>query len=125
MTYVRGGPMALAWVAIHFPMSAAKLPLLKQHHTASRQGSHGNTASPGHLFGILQSSIPESVGDFRPIIDLSHLNLQIRCDHFKMETSRSIWEALQQREWTFQVDIRDAYLHIPVRPAFLKYLSLW
>ena len=39
-----------------------------------------------------------------------------------METPQSIQESLQVGEWTFTVDIKDAYLHIPVRPSFRKYL---
>ena len=39
-----------------------------------------------------------------------------------METTHSIRTALQPGEWTFQIDIMDAYLHIPVHRDFRKYL---
>ena len=41
-------------------------------------------------------------------------SLAVYCLHFKMETPPSIQNALRQGKWTFHVDIRDAYLHIPV-----------
>ena len=65
---------------------------------------------------------PKPTGELRPIIDLSRLNDLILCKSFKMETASSIQEALQPGEWMFQVDIKDAYLHIPVRKELRKYL---
>ena len=65
---------------------------------------------------------PKPSGELRPIIDLSELNTHIQCNHFKMETPHSIQTALQPGEWTFQIDIKDAYLHIPVHRDFRKYL---
>ena len=66
--------------------------------------------------------VPKPSGESRPIIDLSILNSFIQCEHFKMETPASIRESLQEGEWTFQLDIKDAFLHIPVHPAYRKYL---
>ena len=66
--------------------------------------------------------VPKPTGEFRPVIDLSTLNTHIRCDTFKMETPATIQEALQKDEWTITVDIKDAYFHIPVHPAFRKFL---
>ena len=65
---------------------------------------------------------PKPSGEYRPIIDLSKLNNFIECPHFKMETVQSIRGSLQQGEWCTQIDIKDAYLHIPVQHNFRKYL---
>ena len=65
---------------------------------------------------------PKPTGELRPIIDLSRLNELIVCPSFKMETAHSIQTALQEGEWTFQIDIKDAYLHIPIKQNFRKYL---
>ena len=68
--------------------------------------------------------MPKKSGGFRPVIDLKRLNLFIRCPSFRMETDRSIRQQLQQGEWTTSIDLSDAYLHIPVAPAYRKYLRL-
>ena len=65
---------------------------------------------------------PKPTGEYRPIIDLSKLNEHIICPHFKMETVQSIRQSLQPGEWCTQIDIKDAYLHIPVQHRFRKYL---
>ena len=65
---------------------------------------------------------PKPTGEYRPIIDLSRLNNHIVCPHFKMETVQSIRQSLQPGEWCTQIDIKDAYLHIPVQHRFRKYL---
>ena len=65
---------------------------------------------------------PKPTGEYRPIIDLSKLNKHIVCPHFKMETVQSIRQSLQPGEWCTQIDIKDAYLHIPVQHRFRKYL---
>ena len=41
-----------------------------------------------------------------------------------METDKGIRSELRVGEWTTSVDLSDAYLHIPVHPAFRKYLRL-
>ena len=42
--------------------------------------------------------------------------------HFKMETQGSVRSAIRSQEWTVSIDIRDAYLHVPIRKAVRKYL---
>lgn len=70
-----------------------------------------------HLF-----TVPKATGGFRPVIDLKGLNRCISCPHFHMETDAVIRSQLQVGEWTTSIDLKDAYLHIPVHPGFRKYL---
>ena len=65
---------------------------------------------------------PKPTGELRPIIDLSRLNQYIHCPPFKMETVQSIRKSLQPGEWCTQIDIKDAYLHVPIQKRFQKYL---
>ncbi len=58
----------------------------------------------------------------RPVIDLSSLNKCIVLDHFKMETQRSVIATVRNHFWTVSIDLQDAYLHVPIRPAYRKYL---
>ena len=61
-------------------------------------------------------------GEWRPIIDLSILNLFIRKEHFKMETSRSVLQSIHQGDWMASLDLQDAYLQVPVHPHSSRYL---
>ena len=43
--------------------------------------------------------------------------------HFKMEMQGSVRSAIRSQEWTVSIDIRDAYLHVPMHQALWKYLQ--
>ena len=66
--------------------------------------------------------VPKETGDLRPVIDLSTLNNHMVVPHFKMETQGSYRLAIRSQEWTVSIDIRDAYLHVPMHQAIRKYL---
>ena len=69
------------------------------------------------LFLVLKAT-----GEWRPIIDLSSLNVFVHCPSFTMETPRSILRALQQGQWLTSLDLKDAYFHIGIHPADRRYL---
>ena len=64
----------------------------------------------------------KATGEWRPIIDLSSLNVFVHCPSFTMETPRSIFGALQQGQWLTSLDMKDAYFHIGINPADRRYL---
>ena len=66
--------------------------------------------------------VPKKTGDLRPVIDLSTLNRHMVVPHFKMETQGSVRSAIRSQEWAVSIDIRDAYLHVPMHQAVRKYL---
>ena len=66
--------------------------------------------------------VPKKTGDLRPVIDLSTLNRHMVVPHFKMETQGSVRSAIRSQEWAVSIDIRDAYLHVPMYQAVRKYL---
>ena len=59
---------------------------------------------------------------WRPILDLSSLNLFLKVEKFKMETPETIRTSLQQGEWVTSTDFKDAYFHIPIQEQSRKYL---
>ena len=77
-------------------------------------------SSPGMYHRLFMRPKPD--GTLRPIIDLSPLNKLIYNETFKMETPVSIRQALQIGEHTLQLDLKDAYFHIPIRKAYRKYM---
>ena len=66
--------------------------------------------------------VPKKTGELRPVIDLSSLNRHMEVPHFKMETQASVRSAIRRDEWATSVDIRDAYLHVPMSKSVRRYL---
>ena len=81
-----------------------------------------NPSSPG--FYSLLFVVPKPNGTWRPIIDLSLLNLYLKKKPFKMETIRSICSLIHKGSWTFSIDLTDAYFHIPIHKSSRKYLRI-
>ena len=59
---------------------------------------------------------------WRPILDLSKLNLYLKMEKFEMKTPETIRTSLQQGEWVTSIDFKDAYFHIPIQEQSRKYL---
>ena len=75
--------------------------------------------SPGfysRLFVVWKTS-----GSWRPVIDLSLLNRFVDVSHFRMETIQSAL-SVQQGDWMASIDLREAYLQVPVHPESRRFL---
>ena len=79
-----------------------------------------DTHSPGFYSRLF--FVQKKTGGHRPVIDLSTLNTFLLIPKFKMETIHSIRQSLQTGSWTYSVDLKDAYFHVPIHPASRKYL---
>jgi ribonuclease HI len=66
--------------------------------------------------------VPKKSGELRPILNLRHLNRFLAKKHFKMETLQAIIKAVQPNDWMVSLDLKDAYLHIPIQYDSRKYL---
>ena len=66
--------------------------------------------------------VPKPNNKWRPILDLSKLNLFLKTEKFKMETPETIRTSLQQGEWVTSIDFKDTYFHIPIQEQSRKYL---
>ena len=62
---------------------------------------------------------PKPNNCWRPILDLSKLNLFLKAEKFKMETPETIRTSLQQG--VTSIDFKDAYFHIPIQEQSRKY----
>ena len=80
--------------------------------------------SPGfysRLFVVWKTS-----GSWRLVIDLSHLNRFVDVSHFQMETIQSVLLSVRRDDWMASIDLREAYLQVPVHPEsrpFLRFVS--
>ena len=66
--------------------------------------------------------VSKKTGGMRPVIDLSILNSCLSVPHFKMETNRSIRACILLGMLTTKLDLLDAYFHIPISLASMKFL---
>ena len=76
--------------------------------------------SPGfysRVFVVMKAS-----GSWRPVIDLSTLNLRVRKTPFKMEALQSVLLSVRSGDWMVSIDLKDAYLQVPVHRDSRKYL---
>ena len=56
--------------------------------------------------------VPKKNGKLRLFIDLSLLNRYIKKQSFKMETVKSVRQAMRLNDWAVSIDQTDAYLHV-------------
>ena len=76
--------------------------------------------SPGYysrLFVVMKAS-----GSWRPVIDLSLLNLKVQKTSLKMETFQSVLLSVRARDWMVSLDLKDDYLQVPMHPDSRKFL---
>ena len=59
---------------------------------------------------------------WRPVIDLSTLNLFVDVSHFRMETIQSVLLSVRQGNWMASIDLKEAYLQVPVHPDSRRFL---
>ena len=65
---------------------------------------------------------PRSPGKFRPILNLKKFNYSVKKYKFRMEGLKQVRDWIQPGAWFCGMDLKDAYLHIPVCDAFRKFL---
>jgi len=67
-------------------------------------------------------TVPKKDGGLRPILNLKRFNVGVKKSTFKMETLRSIISVTHRGQWLASLDLKDAYLHVPVHQPHRKYL---
>ena len=67
--------------------------------------------------------IPKSTGDLRVILNLKKINLFIPVQHFRMETLSVILPQLSSQDWAATIDLKDAYLHVPIHQQSFRLLG--
>ena len=75
--------------------------------------------------GLLQPILfgsQEGRGLLRPILNLRPLNKFVKSPRFKMQTLRSIIQAVQPGEWLAKIDLKYAYFQIPIHPHHRQFL---
>ena len=60
---------------------------------------------------------------FRPVINVKPLNTFTQKEHFKMEGASMIKDLLQPGDWMYSLDLKDAYLAVPITKKALQVSS--
>ena len=99
------------------PLDGSPVPLGQ----GSRRGDSSRQKRGGGYYShyFLAS---KKTGGFRPILNLRGLNAYLLVEKFRMETLASILRDLQQGVWMISLDLKDAYLHVPIIPPHRKFL---
>ena len=58
--------------------------------------------------------VPKHTGGLWPILNLKWFNHYLHIHSFKIPTIRRMWQLIQCGDYTFSIDLQDAYLHIPI-----------
>ena len=121
------------------PLSKAPISM-PSYHPSSTKGvalggsysgpggqARSRTSSPA-FSRLLQPAVCvwKTSGSWRPVIDLSTLNLFVDIAHFRMETIQSLLLSVRQGDWMASIDLKEAYLQVPVHPdshRFLRFVA--
>jgi len=68
--------------------------------------------------------VPKPDNKWRPVIDLSSLNIIVKIPRFKMDTPALIRQNLIVGHWVFSLDLKDAYFQVPMHQSSKKYLRI-
>jgi ribonuclease HI len=66
--------------------------------------------------------VPKQDESWRAVLNLKPLNLFIEKQHFKMENWWTLRSLLSQGDYMVRLDLKDAFLSIPIHKKFIKYL---
>lgn len=68
--------------------------------------------------------VPKADNKWRLILNLKVLNMYTEHEHFKMEGIDCVRDLLTRREYMCKLDLRDAYLSVPINPSEVSEVSV-
>ena len=95
---------------------------LDEEIQALRRKGEVEPAPPTQGFFSRMFVVTKATRGWRPIIDLSTLNLSVDRTPFRMETSQTVLRSVRRNDWMVSIDLKDASLQIPIHPASHKYI---
>ena len=105
-----------------YPPQSVKGRALEEEIQALRRKGAVEPAPPTPGFYSRMFIVTKATGDWRPIFDLSTLNLSVDRTPFRMETSQTVLRSVRRNDWMVSIDLKDAYLQIPIHPASRRFL---
>jgi hypothetical protein len=81
---------------------------------------------PTKTKGFTSRFFVEEKGEkIRPILDCRPLNKYLKTQHFKMEDLGMLASIVQPEDYLVKIDLKDAYLHVPIHKDHRKYLQVY
>ena len=102
--------------------SQARSALDKEVLSMEEKGAIEEVSPHSRAFYGRLFTVPKSSGGLRPVLDLSPLNKHLQVIHFRMETPRSVRDAIRPGDWATSLDLKDAYFHVPIHRSSRKFL---
>ena len=87
------------------------------------KGAIVETQLTPHSFVSQIFLVEKKDGGQRPVINLKGLNQFVRVEHFKIEGLHLLPDLLQSGDWMVKMDLKDAYLQVPINPCHQPLLS--
>ena len=100
------------------------MELISKKAVVRIQGSVKSLSSQEGFFSTFFLT-PKKSGEWRPILNLKPLNVFMRPPSFKMETLAAILLALRPGYWAASLDLKDAYLQIPMHKSAWRWLRFF
>ena len=88
-----------------------QIPLMLQKNTVTEVPPN----SPGFYSNVFL--VRKAPGGWHLVIDLKSLNAHIFAPHFRMFTTSSVLSTVRKGDYSFKVDLQDAYFHVPIQPS--------
>src|SRR5690606_32445927 len=76
--------------------------------------------SPGFYHHVFTVITPQKK---RPVLNARPLNRFVKYKHFKMENLATLKELLLPQDFMVKIDLKDAYLHVPIHLKHRKLLK--
>ena len=108
---------------LYSPKSIMGRALEEEIQSLRRKGAvEPVSPSPGFYSHMVAAT--KASGGWKPIIDLSTLNLLVVKTCFRMETAQSVLHSMRRNDWMVSIDVKDAYFQIPIHPSSHKFLKV-
>ena len=109
------------------PTDPAKREILEQELEALLSNKAAEKVPAQQCLPLFRSRFflaPKKQGLWRPILNLRPLNKRyVRPKRFRMETLSLVIPLLRKGMWATSIDLKDAYLHVPINPADRRFLA--
>ena len=126
--FLWGPPLSKVPISMpsHHPLSTKRLALGEVTQVLIAKSAVDLAPLPSlgfysHLFVVWKTS-----WSWRPVIDLSTVNIFVDVSHFRMETIQSVLLSVHHGDWMASIDLKEAYLQVPVHPdscCFLRFVA--